>query len=178
MAVLRAAAGLLAEVGYDHLTIEAIARRAGVGKPTVYRWWKSKAAVISECLLEGLILPGRLAMPRSGDLRTDLTTWLRAIFHYLEGPDGNAFRSLIAVAAENPEVSERLSGTFAGGSMIEARLRQGVDDGDLYENAPTAQIAELTVAAAILRAINRVPTSDVSIVRLVDALLQGNEPAP
>ena len=51
MAILEAAAALFAESGYEHLTIEGIARRAGVGKQTIYRWWSSKGDVIAEAIL-------------------------------------------------------------------------------------------------------------------------------
>ncbi len=55
LAILDAAVALFAERGYDHLTIEGIARRAGVGKQTIYRWWSSKGDVIAEAILEGRV---------------------------------------------------------------------------------------------------------------------------
>ena len=50
-AIHTAAIDLLAENGYGSLTIEAIARRAGVGRQTIYRWWSSKADVVLEALV-------------------------------------------------------------------------------------------------------------------------------
>ena len=47
-AILDAAAALLAEHGYAGVTFEAVARRAGAGKPTLYRWWPNKAALLIE----------------------------------------------------------------------------------------------------------------------------------
>ena len=44
-AILRAARELLDELGPASLTMEAVAQRAGVGKPTVYRWWPNRHAV-------------------------------------------------------------------------------------------------------------------------------------
>ena len=50
-ALLEATLGLLAEVGYDNLTIEAVAARAGAGKATVYRRWSSKADLVISAML-------------------------------------------------------------------------------------------------------------------------------
>ncbi|MGA3404075.1 MAG: helix-turn-helix domain-containing protein, partial [Acetobacteraceae bacterium] len=46
--ILAAAAQILNESGYAGFTIEAVARRAGASKPTIYRWWTGKAALITE----------------------------------------------------------------------------------------------------------------------------------
>jgi AcrR family transcriptional regulator len=42
----------LLERGFDALTIEAVASRAGVGKQTIYRWWPSRPAVVADIVLE------------------------------------------------------------------------------------------------------------------------------
>jgi AcrR family transcriptional regulator len=49
-AIHRATRDLLVEGGYGNLTIDAIARRAGVGRQTVYRWWPTKADVALEAM--------------------------------------------------------------------------------------------------------------------------------
>ena len=49
-AILRAVFDLLHEKSVRDLTIEEIARRAGVGKPTIYKWWPSKAALVMDML--------------------------------------------------------------------------------------------------------------------------------
>src|ERR687893_2713261 len=49
-AILDATKSLLETTTVRDLTIEAIARKAGVGKTTIYRWWSSKAAVVIDTL--------------------------------------------------------------------------------------------------------------------------------
>ncbi len=68
--VLRASAlGLLAEIGYDRLTIDAIAARAHSSKTTIYRRWSGKAELIVDALN---CLKGTSAVPDTGSLRGDL----------------------------------------------------------------------------------------------------------
>ena len=61
-AILDAVYDLLHEKSVRDLTIEEIARRAGVGKPTIYKWWPSKAALVmamlDERIVEDLSAPG------------------------------------------------------------------------------------------------------------------------
>ena len=45
-AILEAAEAVLLESGYAGFSIEAVARKARAGKPTIYRWWPSKAALL------------------------------------------------------------------------------------------------------------------------------------
>jgi AcrR family transcriptional regulator len=68
--VLREAAlALLAEVGYDRLTMDAVAARAGAAKTTIYRRWRDKAELVVDALNS---LKGDLEVPDTGSLRRDL----------------------------------------------------------------------------------------------------------
>ncbi|MFD3702235.1 TetR/AcrR family transcriptional regulator [Nocardia sp. NPDC058658] len=85
-AILSAAFELAGEIGYDKLTIEAIAARAGVGKQTIYRWWPSKGAVLLDAFLmlsETGETPG---LPDTSDLEADLKFVLRATVDELADP--------------------------------------------------------------------------------------------
>lgn len=72
-AIHDAAIALCREVGYDAVTIEAIASRAGVGKATVYRWWPSKELVVADALRD---LIQRIPVPDTGSTEGDLAALL------------------------------------------------------------------------------------------------------
>jgi AcrR family transcriptional regulator len=70
-AILQAALALVAEVGYDRATIDAIAARAGVSKPTLYRRWPhGKPELVADAIRERHAQGG--ATPDTGSLRGDL----------------------------------------------------------------------------------------------------------
>jgi AcrR family transcriptional regulator len=70
-AILDAAMGLIAEVGYDRMTIDAIATRSGVSKPTLYRRWPhGKLELVADAIRERQAEAG--PVPDTGSLRGDL----------------------------------------------------------------------------------------------------------
>jgi AcrR family transcriptional regulator len=167
-AILDATVALFATRGYDHLTIEGIAAEAGVGKQTIYRWWPSKGALVLECLLEGLLLPGAFDLPDSGDLRADLTAWLHQLLAFVGRPDhATLVTSLVAAAAENVEVGARLHEALGGASPLYARFDAAVSSGDLAPDAPAREIADALVGAVVLGIIRRAPTDAARLVRAV-----------
>ncbi len=94
-AVLAAALGLAAEQGPRGLRMEAIARRAGVSKDTLYRWWPSRADVLLEALADWS--EDTIPVPDTGSLAADLRAFLRAT---AAAADPATQRLLRAVAAE------------------------------------------------------------------------------
>src|SRR3954471_7408044 len=67
--ILDAALEVLAEVGYDRLTMDAVAQRAKASKATLYRRWNSKATLIVDGLASQKSTP---PVPDTGTLRGDL----------------------------------------------------------------------------------------------------------
>jgi AcrR family transcriptional regulator len=96
-AILKAAAEILDEVGYRGFTIDAVVRRAGSSKPTIYRWWRNKGSLIMEVYERAG--EAALAAPDSGSLEGDLTAYLRAIWVWWRSSrSGEALRSFITEA--------------------------------------------------------------------------------
>jgi AcrR family transcriptional regulator len=69
LALREAALAVLAEVGYERLTMDAVAARAGAAKSTIYRRWRDKAELVVDALNS---LKGIPEVPDTGSLRQDL----------------------------------------------------------------------------------------------------------
>lgn len=96
-AILAAARDLLAERGYGGFSIDEVARRANAGKPSLYRWWPTKAHLF-RAVYEG-DRAARLPESETGSLKEDLATHTRALFAtWRETPSGEALRGLLAEA--------------------------------------------------------------------------------
>jgi AcrR family transcriptional regulator len=81
---MQATRELLVELGYSRITMEAIAQRAGVGKPTVYRRWSSKAALAHEAVFPDI---SSLELEwDTGDFATDLRRHVRNFVDLLNEP--------------------------------------------------------------------------------------------
>jgi AcrR family transcriptional regulator len=107
LAIRRAVVEELAAVGYGRLSIEAVARRAGVGKTAIYRRWSSKLDLVLE-LVSGAAA-AKLALPDTGSLRTDLELVLVMLSKALRHPlASQIIPDLLAEAARNPGIAETL----------------------------------------------------------------------
>ncbi|HET6153260.1 MAG TPA: TetR/AcrR family transcriptional regulator [Marmoricola sp.] len=79
---------LLAEDGYTALNFSLVARRAGVTRQLLYRWWPEKASLVSEAMFGSGVAPW--PSDYSGDLLRDLRTFLQAVVDYACRPDVRA----------------------------------------------------------------------------------------
>jgi AcrR family transcriptional regulator len=104
-AILEAAEAILAEQGYAGFSIEAVARRAKAGKPTIYRWWPSKAHLLLDVYTR---LKDDMPDPDTGTLEGDLRTFLTNLLAFWRGSSGGVFRSLLAEAQTDDKAGEAL----------------------------------------------------------------------
>jgi AcrR family transcriptional regulator len=124
-AILAAALELAAEEGPQGLRMDAIAKRAGVSKETLYRWWRSKA----EVLLEALAERGEetIPVPDSGSLHADLLAFMRATARSADPPTRRLLRALAAEAAADE--------SFAALALERFLARRRAALGDLLDRA-------------------------------------------
>ena len=173
MSILTATRDLIAELGYDKVSIEAIARHAGVGKQTVYRWWASKNALLVDCVDEGMIMPEQLPFYDTGDIRHDLTEWLKASLEQLgDSANTSLLRALIAASASDGAVAAILYQRTASlaESSIARRLSVAVADGTLPTTAEPALIIEMLFGMISYRVLTRRETGPLLAEEIVSII--------
>ncbi|MFI0709520.1 TetR/AcrR family transcriptional regulator [Streptomyces inhibens] len=178
-AIFDAALALVGEVGYDKLTIEGIASRAGVGKQTIYRWWPSKAAVLLDAFTAD-VEDYEQGLPDTGDLAADLKFVLRATVDEFNDPTFQAPYRALAVAGAN---DEELSRTFVG-RLLEPgirvyveRLRAAQEAGEVDADIDVRVAAEMVLSPFSQRWLMRTGELTYDFVdTLVDQVLRGLRP--
>ncbi|GAA4942600.1 TetR/AcrR family transcriptional regulator [Actinoplanes utahensis] len=177
-AILTAALELLTETGYTAVTIEAIAARAGVGKQTIYRWWRGKGAVILDALTDGL--PDVIELPDSGDLRTDLREVLRATVAEFADPRMSATtRALTIETLADDDLAAQVRDRLLRPQLdaVRARLASARDAGQVRPDAPLDQVVELLFGPLYHRWLLRNgPLTDTYADGIVDLTLAAVTP--
>jgi AcrR family transcriptional regulator len=133
--ILDAALELLAERGYAGMSVEAVATRARVSKPTIYLRYPSKAELAGAALASAA---ERGAPERSGDSRADLIATLRHFRQSLEGSFGSAmFANVLAAEPEAPELVERFRERLVlpAGRALREVLDAARANGEIQEGA-------------------------------------------
>jgi AcrR family transcriptional regulator len=96
-AILAAAREVLAERGYRGFSVDEVARRAGAGKPTIYRWWPTRSDLL--LAVHSAERAARIEAPDTGNLAGDLSTIGRGMLAaWRSSPAGEAVRGLVAEA--------------------------------------------------------------------------------
>ncbi|MFB7493831.1 TetR/AcrR family transcriptional regulator [Streptomyces sp. NPDC056161] len=104
----------LASVGYARMSIEGIARRAGVGKTAVYRRWRSKLHLVLD-VVSALAVMG-LPTPDTGSLEGDLRLLYEVTSRALRHPVASqVIPDLQAEAARNPDIAEAMQKALRDG---------------------------------------------------------------
>ncbi|MCU1462980.1 MAG: transcriptional regulator, TetR family [Acidimicrobiales bacterium] len=171
----RAAAELLDEVGYDALTIEAVARRAGVSRGALYRRWPNKGFLVYEVLLAPA---GPGEVKDSGDLIADLRQVATDNAASFRDPKRRAVVvPLIADLLRDPRLAEELRRSFFGprSEQIGRLIRAAVARGDATTTIPPEFVpAALSGPMLYSLVVRGKPATDEEIAALVAALVHVN----
>lgn len=126
-AILEATFELIQEVGYDHLRVNDVAARAGVGLATLYRRFPTKRDLV----LAALRTYDPLALPApTEDPRADLLALLRELVGHVCGKDAHVLTGFLAAMRDDPEMATafRVEAVGRARAALHAAIARAVPD--------------------------------------------------
>jgi AcrR family transcriptional regulator len=172
-AILGAALQLLAEVGYQEMSIATIASTAGVGRPAIYRRYRSKADVVVDAILH---VTDRPEPDLPSDSRRALRVLLGAASGAVTTPGGMAvLGSLLAEQRRDPELLAAFRARILDPrrAIVHRVLEQGIDAGEITPDADREAIDGLLFGALLARSILGQPVDDAWIDRVLEQTWRG-----
>jgi AcrR family transcriptional regulator len=174
--ILTAALRLLEHSSYADLSVAAIARSAGVGKPTLYLRWSSKASVVADAVVR-VLSPD--PFPDLGDVRSDVVAGLGVMIRTLNTTAaGRVLPALVADLHGDPELSaafhERYFAPRRG--SLRAALQRGVERGEIAPGTDLDLVVDALVGPVYYRLLARSGPVDTSPEALVDLVLRACRP--
>jgi AcrR family transcriptional regulator len=129
-AILKATNALLLHTSVQELSIEAIAKRAKVGKTTIYRWWPNKTAVVMEALSTQPAM--NAPMPTARNNHEALVMQLEKLIRLLHSKNGQTIAQLFSEAQGNEKSQEIFENSFLSPLMdaITFSVAEGCKNGE------------------------------------------------
>ncbi|UYN98474.1 MAG: TetR/AcrR family transcriptional regulator [Devosia sp.] len=173
-AILDAAEALLEESGIAGFSIEAVARRARAGKPTIYRWWPNRTLLMLDVYRR---FKNARAFPDTGSLRGDLVAFLEThlLGFWQNRLCGTVYRAVIAEAQTDADAAAALHAYQAERKQTAmVFVDRAKARGEIAEHADGAIIIDLTVSFAWHHLLlNQVDSALASVPTVVSAILAG-----
>ncbi len=170
-AILDAALELVAEVGLDRMSMDAVAARAKASKATIYRRWPGKTELVLEAIQRQMPVPEE-APPDTGSLRGDLLGAARLMAASMSGVDGGLMCGLAASIRTDPVLGQALAQhRTAKTAIADAIVERAKTRGELPPSANPQLIFEVAPGIALSRLLNGEPLDESFVVHLVDRIL-------
>jgi AcrR family transcriptional regulator len=133
------------------VTADAIARRAGVSKATIYKWWPNKSQVALDAYLAGMT--EQVLMPDTGSAEVDFTEQLKSVIAFYTSPLGRLFGQFLAEGQSDPEFLVLFRERFLYARRDTARVmwRRGVDRGEIRREIDGELLLDLIYGPMIFR---------------------------
>lgn len=173
--ILDATLDVLAETGYDGMTLDQVATRARAGKATLYRRWSSKADLVVDavvCMKKEDLTPS--ALPDTGTLRGDLLAMIRPPSIQDAERRLRIMSGVISMVSKQPELREAIQA-----AMVEPRaaanrflLRRAIDRGEIRPDCDVDSLALVSASMVFYRTmIQQLPVDRDFLVRIIDEIL-------
>ena len=170
--ILDATVELLMEVGYDRLTMDAVAKRAHASKATLYRRWETKPSLVVEALVRAKSAP-HIAEHDTGSLRSDLLSTYCG-HEGMNSKATGALGSVITALATDPEFAEEFRAKFIAPKIeVSERIyRRAQARGEIADDVDVDLIAPALAGILMHRAfILGILPDDATIERVVDHVI-------
>ena len=174
--ILKAAYEMLNEVGFMDLTIEGVAARAKVGKPTIYRRWKTKAALAMDAFLE--VINPEITFPDTGSVKEDFREQMLKLVKLMKSSRGEVLASVIGCG----QADEELIAAFRENWLIPRRkdakqiFQRGVDRGELKKGIDAEVAIDALYSPLFYRLLlKHQPLTNEFVDELVDVVIRGLE---
>ena len=150
-AVLAATLAELTGTGYAALTVDNVARRAGVHKTTIYRRWKDRESLVADAVTD--LAATQVPFPDTGDIDADLRRLARSFVAFLNSPTGQAVAAAtLSDACRIPEITEAKHRFFEDRFQRAQPVVSGaVARGELPADTDPAELVRTLVAPIYLR---------------------------
>ncbi|MGK9461780.1 TetR/AcrR family transcriptional regulator [Streptomyces sp. G6] len=169
-AVLDAVVDLVAESGMGALTMDAVAARAGVSKPAMYRRWPTKQDLVIAAAESRI---GPLTVPDMGDFRAELRAVLTARMEAYRQPGVDRLLAGVIGAAAEAGAEPGAYRAYTSRVMRETRhlLERGVARGDVRPDVDVADAATLVAASLVFRMVGEQRMPDDALVESMVELI-------
>ena len=171
-AILDAVHDLLLVTSIRDLTMDAVAKRAGVSKPTLYRWWPSKSALVFSMFHERLDRDAR--MPEAATVEALLRARLKHLVRAFDGLFGKVMAELIAEGQSDPAVLQELYDRHIGPrrTAVISDIERGKASGELASSTNAELLVDALFGPIYYRILLKLasPTEDY-IENLIDQSL-------
>lgn len=174
--ILKAAYDLLIEVGFMDLTIEGIAAKAGVGKPTIYRRWKCKASLAMDAFLE--IVTPEIAFPNTGSAKEDFREQMYKLVKLMNSPRGEVLANVIGCGQANQDLITAFQQSWLLPRREDAQriLQRGIERGDLRQEVEIEVAIDALYSPFFYRLLLKHQSLTNKFVdKLLDIVFQGLE---
>jgi AcrR family transcriptional regulator len=175
-AILETTQTLLEEIGFEKLTIEGVAARAGVGKATIYRWWPSKGALVVEAFLTAVAPTTAFTMGDSAS--EDIRTQSRRLARAYNGKTGKIVREMIGSGQFDPETMRLFDEGYLKPRRTAAKqaLQRGIAQGEFRRDIDLDAVVDALYAPIFHRLlVGHASNNEKFVKSLVDLVLAGIE---
>lgn len=177
--ILAATVELLGEVGFDGLSIEAVAARAGVGKTTVYRRWPSKIPLVVDAL-SGMKGPSPVAVPDDLTTREALARAMGGFTRRHEGLAARVLAGLVDAMSRNEELAAAVRSVLVAERErgLVAVIERGKERGEIRPDVDSRLMVDLLGGPIVLRRlIKGGPVNQRLVHAIIDLVMDGARPA-